>query len=285
MRAAVDETHCLLLQRFDLLWEEAPLSELLLPTLQRLSAGLIKEDPAFEFAPIAVQSNQERHLFNRLQTERFARKHGRPIFRWVTPLLIGENKYETFPAVKADAWVQAGAHELESTPPHPTPPHPTSSQLTPTHPNPTHPTAAGRDGAGPQVASEMVARGCVCRWPRVHVSRNASATTHHSAIRVRAADLTTVSATTTPTTDSATDDLQHSATGDSSEAHSPEEQPWRAIPEEKPGLRRVLNPRGPPPPPPPPPSPSLSRLTQLLASGIVETQGRGVFHIHIRPPI
>ena len=130
MRAAVDETHCLLLQRFDLLWEEAPLSELLLPTLQRLSAGLIKEDPAFEFAPIAVQSNQERHLFNRLQTERFARKHGRPIFRWVTPLLIGENKYETFPAVKADAWVQAGAHELESTPPHPTPPH-----LLPTHPN------------------------------------------------------------------------------------------------------------------------------------------------------
>ena len=89
MRAAEDAAHCRLLQCFSLFSCTAfrpPLTADRLAALPRLSPDLLRQDPQFENAPIAVQSNQERVVFNKFLTQRFAKRNGEPIFRWVLPM-------------------------------------------------------------------------------------------------------------------------------------------------------------------------------------------------------
>ena len=83
MRAADDLVHCATLKRFSLKNKRPPITKRILKDLQRLSPELLKKDPKFEDAEIAVQSNQERVLLGKLKAIAFAKKHGEPVFCWV----------------------------------------------------------------------------------------------------------------------------------------------------------------------------------------------------------
>ena len=112
MRAADDPEHTNLVRAFDLSNDNAPLTKDRLKNIQRLLPELLKEDPEFEEAVIAVQSNVERMLFNRLQAVRFAKRHKEPIFCWLMQMngMWEDNKPS---ATHSRDWFEAGAKELE----------------------------------------------------------------------------------------------------------------------------------------------------------------------------
>ena len=112
MRAAADEQHKGLIDRFELDREEAPVDAAVLRSFRTLSPQLLQEDPQFLDASIAVQSNEERCLLNRLGAQSYAVRNRQPVFRWVMPLREGRNAFEAHPPVKAGAFVDAGAGEL-----------------------------------------------------------------------------------------------------------------------------------------------------------------------------
>ena len=110
MRAAEDPDHITLINRFSLTNTEAPLTAPYLDRIQRLSPALLHDDPAFEDAKIAVQSNEERRLFNRLKVLRFAVRKREPVFRWVLNMMVGTGSNG---GARSEAWVAAGCREVE----------------------------------------------------------------------------------------------------------------------------------------------------------------------------
>ena len=110
MRAADDPEHVALVKAFELTNKEPPLTAARLAGLQRLSPALLDSDPAFRDAKIAVQSNEERRLFNRLKTLEFGRVHREPVFRWAMSMLVAEGSDGK---AKSDAWLSVGCTELE----------------------------------------------------------------------------------------------------------------------------------------------------------------------------
>ena len=52
-------------------------------------------------------------MLNELQAIRFAMRHGKPIFRWILPMLVGKNQYEDFPPERSTVFLNAGARELQ----------------------------------------------------------------------------------------------------------------------------------------------------------------------------
>ena len=112
MRAAADEQHKQLINRFELDREEPPVDLAVVQSFQMLTPQLLQDDPEFLDASIAVQSNEERCLLNRLCAQSYAVRNRQPVFRWVTPLKEGRNAFEAHPPVKAGAFVDAGAGEL-----------------------------------------------------------------------------------------------------------------------------------------------------------------------------
>jgi hypothetical protein len=59
-----------------------PVPASLITDLRQVSREDVRNHPAWAFAPIAVQSNYERHQLNQSQAEAFARCHGLPLVKW-----------------------------------------------------------------------------------------------------------------------------------------------------------------------------------------------------------
>jgi hypothetical protein len=85
-RAGGDVEHCELLEKFDLSNDNPPLTKRDLANMQRWTPALIRKDPAFLDAVIAVQTNFERINLNFLRQQEFAIRKGKAIFRWIMPM-------------------------------------------------------------------------------------------------------------------------------------------------------------------------------------------------------
>ena len=110
MRAAEDPVHCTQIERFSLKNKNPPITQDITNNFHCLTPELIKEDPSFKNAAIAVQSNEERSQFGKLKAIQFGMEHKEPIFYWVlniqTDVRGGDKK-------RAEQWVDVGAIELE----------------------------------------------------------------------------------------------------------------------------------------------------------------------------
>jgi hypothetical protein len=89
-RAKGDEVQTKLLAEITFQRSGPPLTSQLLNGFQELTSELLAKDPAFQDAPYAVASNEERIVFNMLQAKRFAMKNKQPIFRWVLRIRSGK---------------------------------------------------------------------------------------------------------------------------------------------------------------------------------------------------
>ena len=63
---------------------------------QKFDRALLERDEEFWYAPIAVQTNQERHILSRLRTIVYAKRHNLPVFRWTVPMKNASGEFESF---------------------------------------------------------------------------------------------------------------------------------------------------------------------------------------------
>ena len=88
MRAADDHSHTAMLNQMrNPLPGCNPINSEQLTSLKTLGANDMREDKAWQWAPIVITSNKERLLINKLQTKCWALHHKTPRFVWAIPLV------------------------------------------------------------------------------------------------------------------------------------------------------------------------------------------------------
>ena len=93
-----DAMHTELLLRFSLDQKEPALRKQHVEKLmeQKFDEALLERDPEFWDAPIAVQTNHERHVLSRLRTIVHAKRHNLPVFRWTMPMKNASGDSESY---------------------------------------------------------------------------------------------------------------------------------------------------------------------------------------------
>ena len=106
MRAADDPMQCETIERFSLKNKNPPITQEIINNFQYLNPDLLRADPSFKDAAIAVQSNQERLLFGKMKAIEIAKENNEPVFSCVSNIQTDQTGGDNN---RAQLWIEVRA--------------------------------------------------------------------------------------------------------------------------------------------------------------------------------